>query len=186
MAIRPGGEQCRRALAACTKDDPVVWLELAAISALLDDACLAWGDLDGDGLPDGCRNYAGVNHLFHNDGPSGAAAGNNLIPGALGAQADLTHALAWGIYRMATSMAVANSGANRLYRNDGGGKFFSLTPSAAWAMTRTLPGDNGDGAIDLLFANYGVSRLYRNAGSAASSWRRVGSGFACRRLGRCG
>ena len=132
---------------------------------------VAWGDYDNDGDLDlyVTNLTGGANRLYRNnrDGTFteiGADAGVNDTGNGTG--------VAWGDYDNDgdLDLYVANLfAANRLYRNEGRGKFTEVGEAAgvddggngsgvAW-------GDyNNDGGLDLYVVNDGVNRLYRNGG----------------------
>lgn len=90
----------------------------------------AWGDYDGDGLPD----------LFLVDS------------GPIGESGDATHSSMWS---------------NRLYHNQGGGRFRDVSEEsglkAAMIGMGAAWGDwNDDGRLDLVVTGFGELKLYRN------------------------
>lgn len=136
-------------------------------------------DYDGDGdldvlllqgrplVPAGGTPTGGGHRLFRNELPLAGASG---IPKFTDVTA--TAGLAGGDYGMGVAVGdydndgdpdlyLTNFGANRLYRNDGAGRFTDVTPTAGeglddprWSTSATFADYDADGYLDLFVVNY--------------------------------
>jgi len=153
-----------------------VWADASA--APLDNAGnskgVAWGDCDGDGLPDiYLSNYLDSNRLYGNEG---AGLFTDLTEAPLG---DIGYCLsvAWADFDndddLDLCVAKTNGAPNLLFRNDGDAFVDvsagplgedSFTSDVAWADY------DGDGLVDLYLTNvYQADRLLHNEGGGVFS-----------------
>jgi hypothetical protein len=138
---------------------------------------VAIGDVDGDGDLDvvvGNADYhapAGLpNRVYLNRGDATFVAAPTALP-----QNDdptLAVALADVDGDGDLDLACANDGPNRLYVNDGTGRFgeappASFPPGAASSTAIVLADCDGDGDLDMLVGNHGQNRFYSNDGHGA-------------------
>jgi large repetitive protein len=127
------------------------------------------GDVDKDGDLDMVIGVDSQNRLLLNDGK---AKFSEATSGRLPSDKDKTKDVVMGdVDRDGDlDLILANAGSrNRLYLNDGKGKFVDATaarlPAAKEPAAAVALGDvDGDGDLDLLFGNSGQSRLYLNDG----------------------
>jgi len=172
---------------------------------------VAAGDFDGDGWPDlyvasygnasDNQGQVGRNRLYRNNGngtftevaaqagvaftSSVASAGNGPSWGDYDLDGDLDLAVAaWS--------PVAQG--NRLFRNDGDGRFTDVTgvalpiPAATWGFQTSFADLDGDRYPELLWAaDFGTSRFFRNArdGSFVDATGEAGAGLDAFGMGQC-
>ncbi len=135
-------------------------------------------DYDGDGdldvyavqahelRPDGPAGPGGADRLFRNDltvGPDGARRMRLVDVTARSGLGDPGYGmgLATGDYDNDgdVDLYVTNFGPNRLYRNDGGGRFTDVSagaipPEDRWSTSAAFVDYDGDGFLDLFVCNY--------------------------------
>ena len=129
-------------------------------------AALAWGDFDGDGLPDlAVGNRGQPNRIYRNNGD------DTFTLAWESAASDDTTSVAWADWDDDgdLDLAVGNwAGPNHVYRNNGDGTFTLLWSSTETDNTTALAWSDfdGDGLPDLAAGNHNApARLYRNTGS---------------------
>ncbi|MCH2381218.1 MAG: VCBS repeat-containing protein [Pedosphaera sp.] len=138
---------------------------------LLNGSGVALGDYDGDGLCDIylCR-LDGSNALYRNLGgwqfeeataASGTGCPGQFSTGAVFSDVDGDHDL--------DLLVTAMGQPNRLFRNDGGGKFADVTAGAGigtrhGSSSIALADIDGDGDLDLYIVNYGAKSVLKDGG----------------------
>jgi hypothetical protein len=142
-------------------------------TSVLDDAeagaGLAWVDYDNDDDLDifvTNRNYS--NLLFRND----SLTAEGFVGATPPAIVDETNSrgCAWGDYDNDgdLDLYVCNKGANKFFRNDGGGDFVDITASplddAGTGQTASWVDYDNDGDVDIYVVNNGANKLFRNDG----------------------
>jgi hypothetical protein len=128
---------------------------------------VAWVDYDDDGdLDIFVANRSDEDKLIRNDDLT-ASGFVDATPPVLADAGDCRGA-AWGDYDGDgdLDLYVSRNGANKLYRNDGGGGFTDVTTSplddAAIGQTVSWADYDNDGDLDLYVVNNGSNRLFRN------------------------
>ncbi len=136
------------------------------IAAGTNATSLAWGDFDGDlDLDLVVANYDQPSHVLRNDGGAFVVAFST-------AGDEHAQSVAWvdydGDLDLDFFIASTTNGANRLYRNDGGGTFsvdvrFPDIAESSWIAA--WADHDHDGDRDVVIGNLGApNRLYRNTG----------------------
>lgn len=127
----------------------------------------AWVDYDNDeDLDIFVTNTDAVDKLFRNDSLT-AGGFVDATPAILADPGD-TRGAAWGDYDgdHDLDLYVARNGANKLYRNDGGGNFVDVTVAplddSGNGWTVSWADYDNDGDVDLYLANAGPNKLFRN------------------------
>ena len=155
---------------------------LAGIDEGGDGRGVAWGDYDNDGDLDlyvsNSDETIGVvnspNWLYRNNGNSTFTEVGNTA-GVRDTDGD-GRSVAWADYDNDgdLDLYLANDGADRLYRNNGGGSFTSVAATVGTTDNSNSVGAawgdyDGDGYVDLYVANDDAApnRLYHNTGSGA-------------------
>lgn len=139
---------------------------LFSTSTLEDGYAVAQGDLDGDGTPDVVTGAYGVVRVHLNTGQG------TLQPGQVIQEADkhATYGLALGDLDGDGDLDLVTADnydrANRVFRNDGHGRFeLSQRTVEHEASTSVALGDlDGDGDLDGVFGNIGHNAVYLNDG----------------------
>jgi hypothetical protein len=132
----------------------------------------AWGDFDGDGLPDlYVANLSGPNALYHN---LGGGLFEDVTTSSGTGDAASSFSCVWADYDKDgdQDLYVANrNAANRLYRNNGNGTFTDVAVSAgvaggtAYSQGAAWADYDKDGDIDLYVANrFSLNFLFSNDG----------------------
>jgi hypothetical protein len=175
------------ALMSAQAPGPITFTDAAAGAGVAkggDPGAVAWFDMDGDGDEDLFVANLGVNRLFRNEG-------NGTFTKVRGSGLDKESAASFGVAvgdydndgRL--DLFVANLGSpNRLYHNEGAGRFRNATKSAgvgggsANSYSAAWADYDGDGLLDLYVANGSQQAaapnfLYHNEG--AGRFREVGA-----------
>ena len=152
--------------------DTVAWEDVT--TETLDDHStgrgLAWVDYDNDGDLDIFHTNDSVypDKLYRNVDLT-AESFVDATPSTLADVGDCRGA-AWGDYDNDgdLDLYVSRNGANRLYRNDGGGKFVDVTQKplddSGIGQTVSWADYDNDGDVDLYLVNNGANKLFRNDG----------------------
>jgi hypothetical protein len=138
----------------------------------------AWGDYDNDGDLDLYVTNEGANSLLRNDGGTFTdVTAPPLDDDGQGRSA------AWGDSDNDGDLdlyVVNYDGANRLFRNDGGGNFVKPTGCGGSELSDTGPGFSTgwadydkDGDLDLYVVNQGANALFRNELDSGHHWLEV-------------
>jgi penicillin G amidase len=147
--------------------------EAAGIADEPDTRAAAWGDFDGNGLPDLYVGFTSrspiANRLYRNDGDGTFTPVNGVVPDVTGD----TRQVSWVDFDNDGSLdlfVAFREQPNKLFRNESG-RFVDVAPALGLDDPRKSVGavwfdSNGNGRLDLFVANQDgdLNALYRNEG----------------------